>query len=256
MPRRCPETGAHVPEKHEYCPHCGTPTQEHPEAEAATNRPGADDSAPDVGADDGAVLAILVFIGIAAGVYFLNKGGSTVETTEATSEAEITETAVRYATKHAQVRSGPGAGQETLGQVGRREIVRIAPDSSTEGWAARYDPDLGRVTGYVRRESLSGRMPERKDWVRVTRSGFDGDWPFTVAAGEVGCKVDEEPNFQGGTQRVDVPLFRTGGTTYALTGHGQGLGYADFRPIWRDSPGPAPKVSVSDVRRRAERLCR
>jgi hypothetical protein len=37
------------------------------------------------------------------------------------------------------------------------------------------------------------------------------------------------------------------GREYAVNGMASGRGYADIDPIWRDAPGPAPKVSIGPL---------
>jgi hypothetical protein len=153
------------------------------------------------------------------------------------------------------VRAGPGTSYEIVGKLSRRDGMEVSFDSSTKKWAARYDDSQMAVDGYVSKSYLSRNRPEPKDWIQVTRSDFSGSWPFTVSSGEIGCKVDQEPDFEGGTDYVEVPVFRAGRTTYALTGHGESMGYESVRPIWRESPGPNPKVSLSDIRRKAKQIC-
>ena len=79
----------------------------------------------------------------------------------------------------------------------------------------------------------------------VTSEELGERWPFTVGSGHVEC-------LEGGT-----PVFRTGGTTYALTGYGAtNLGFPEIDPIWRDNPNiEGVKISLTPITDRARDRC-
>ena len=251
--RICPDSEKHVPEKHDYCPHCGTPVEDHPTASELQNTSNSDKETDErVSVSSGSspfVIMILVVVGGA--IIFSIQARRNVDR----KVSQTVETDYQYATATVNIRNGPGTNHSVDGQLQRRESVRIAIDSSTDDWVALFEVGADTVSGYVSKQYLSQTRPERKDWVQITRHNFEGQWPVTVRDGEVGCTVTEEPDFDGGTQYVNVPLFRANGEIFALTGQGEAMGYNDIRPIWRNSPGPTPKIPLSDLENRARRLC-
>lgn len=200
------------------------------------------------------LAAVLLVVGV-VGLYIFNSQNNLGSSEKSSGDPETPKSERWYATTDVNVRAGPGTSYETIGELSRRDGMEVAFDSSTKKWAARYDDTQMVVDGYVSKSYLSRNRPEPKDWIRVTRSNFSGNWPFTVSSGEIGCKMDQEPDFNGGTDYVEVPVFRAEGTTYALTGHGESMGHRSVRPIWRESPGPSPKVSLSGIRRKAKQIC-
>lgn len=76
----------------------------------------------------------------------------------------------------------------------------------------------------------------------VSRDTFEGDWPFTVDAGELRCEGS-------------LIVFRVGGADYGVNGLARMHGYASKQPIWKELDGGGWYVSVSDMIQAGLALC-
>lgn len=80
--------------------------------------------------------------------------------------------------------------------------------------------------------------------MRVSPGDISGDWPLTVDEGTLRC------------EGAGAVVFTTSdGREYAVNGMASGQGYAEIDPIWRNAPGPAPKVNIGPLIELGLELC-
>jgi hypothetical protein len=82
--------------------------------------------------------------------------------------------------------------------------------------------------------------------IEVTKSTWhDGEWPFTVPRGILGCS---RPPFPGEV------TFNVEGTVYGLNGTGLDQGLPEVNPVWRSASGGL-KVDIGEMIERGLKLC-
>jgi hypothetical protein len=79
-----------------------------------------------------------------------------------------------------------------------------------------------------------------------SKTWHEGEWPFTVPSGILGCT---QPPFPGEV------TFNVDGTVYGLNGTALDSGYKGVEQIWRPEPGDGLKVSVGGMIERGLKLC-
>jgi Protein of unknown function (DUF2511) len=79
-----------------------------------------------------------------------------------------------------------------------------------------------------------------------SKTWHEGEWPFTVPSGILGCT---QPPFPGEV------TFNVDGTVYGLNGTALDSGYKGVEPIWRPDPSDGLKVSVGRMIERGLKLC-
>ena len=90
--------------------------------------------------------------------------------------------------------------------------------------------------------SLNG---EKGKSIEVTRASWhQGEWPFTVRRGILGC---QQPPIPGAV------TFNVDGAVYGVNGFGSEK-YADIKPIWRPAPGGL-RVDIGPMIDRGLKLC-
>jgi hypothetical protein len=95
-------------------------------------------------------------------------------------------------------------------------------------------------------EASSNLSGSKGKSIEVTRDTWhDGEWPFTVSHGILGCT---KPPFPGEV------TFNVEGTTYGLNGTALDNGYKEVNPIWH-SVGEGIKVDIGGMIDRGLKLC-
>jgi len=107
---------------------------------------------------------------------------------------------------------------------------------------------LAVVAGMIGGCSSATTATSDRKTATISRATFQGDWPFTVPTGTLGCEPAGSP--------LGAVTFATGGKVYAVNGIALDGHYADMAPIWRRDPsGVFPKVNIGAVLEAGLRLC-
>lgn len=78
----------------------------------------------------------------------------------------------------------------------------------------------------------------------ISKSTFNGTWPFTVESGVLECK------------NKYFAIFTSGGVSYGLNGAATSHGYKPIDPIWAPNPDiPGLKANVGPIINQALSLC-
>jgi hypothetical protein len=78
--------------------------------------------------------------------------------------------------------------------------------------------------------------------IEILKETFEGDWPFTVESGTLGCDKS-------------MIYFTTNGKTYGINGISKKT-YPEPDEIWADNPDiPGLKISIGDVVNKGMELC-
>lgn len=105
----------------------------------------------------------------------------------------------------------------------------------------KFLPAVAVVIGLFPMPSLATSTP-------VSREMMKDQWPFSIAAGMLGC------------EGLSV-TFRANGITYAVNGtakaQGKKLGWRDTREIWKDNPAiPGTKLDMGPMINKGLLLCK
>jgi hypothetical protein len=96
------------------------------------------------------------------------------------------------------------------------------------------------------REGRSNLSGSKGKSIEVTKSTWhDGEWPFTVSRGILGCS---RPPFPGEV------TFNVEGTVYGLNGTALDQGLPEVNPVWRFA-GSGLKVDIGEMIERGLKLC-
>lgn len=120
-------------------------------------------------------------------------------------------------------------------------IVGLACLQSCGGGSDESDEQVSTATPTVTVGAAGGDSHT----LAVTSTRF-GEWPFTVAAGTLRCRLGSEVTFEA-----------PDGAEYAVNGTAKDAGYPSIEPIWADDEnlGNGLKVNISEVLDKGRTLC-